>query len=86
MPGCFGQAGDPRFLKFCVQLPEPGLHLIDLCRAGDAVNGVEKTALTSLPADRYRAKDVALTVWYPACQFTLTSCPLKMTIKILINI
>lgn len=64
MPGCSGQAGDPRFLKFCIRLPEPGLRLIDLCRAGDAVNGVEKTVLTPLPADRYRAKDVALTVVY----------------------
>ncbi|EDS3841713.1 hypothetical protein GUD61_000484 [Salmonella enterica] len=86
MPSCFGQAGDPWFLKFCVQLLETGFRLIDLCRAGDAVNGVEKTALTPLPADRYRAKDVALTVWYPACQFTLTCCLLKMIIKILINI
>ncbi|EBS5119656.1 hypothetical protein DRD53_11915 [Salmonella enterica subsp. enterica serovar Telelkebir] len=86
MPICFGQAGDPRFLKFCVQLPEPGLRLIDLCRAGDAVNGVAKTVLTPLPADRYREKNVALTVWCPACQFTLTSCLLKMTVEILINI
>lgn len=43
MPGCSDLAGDPRFLKFCIRLPEPGLRLIDLCRAGEAVNGVEKT-------------------------------------------
>ncbi|EOF5151104.1 hypothetical protein ACK1W5_001849 [Salmonella enterica] len=50
LPIYFCQAGDPQFLKFSVQLPDPDLRLIDLCRSGDAAL-FRRVAFVYLQAD-----------------------------------